>query len=174
MNHTLTILPLLITDLPELRKLSQEIWYAHYSSVLSIEQIEYMLNLMYEAEVITHEINCQAILYNKAIANQLQNQPMVGYLSYGLETTEENTYLKLHKCYLLPALHGYGYGQFLLSHVWEQAKYMNVHKIVLNVNKKNDKAIKAYSRFGFKIISSEIKHIGNGFVMDDYIMAYEY
>ena len=50
---------------------------------------------------------------------------------------------------------------------------MNLKQIIINVNKKNEKAIKAYSRFGFRIIDSHIKDFGNGFVFDDYIMGYE-
>jgi ribosomal protein S18 acetylase RimI-like enzyme len=50
---------------------------------------------------------------------------------------------------------------------------MKFKQIVLNVNKRNEKAIKAYTRFGFEIIESKIIDFGNGFVMDDYIMGYD-
>ncbi|MFN6325307.1 MAG: GNAT family N-acetyltransferase, partial [Aphanizomenon sp.] len=103
----------------------------------------------------------------------LHNSKLVGYLSYGSETRDNISYLKLHKCYLLPSLHGFGYGQKMLFHVYQKARIMNLKQIILNVNKKNEKAIKAYSRFGFRIIDSHIKDFGNGFILDDYIMSYE-
>jgi RimJ/RimL family protein N-acetyltransferase len=50
---------------------------------------------------------------------------------------------------------------------------MKLKKIILNVNKRNEKGIKAYSRFGFRIIDSQVIDFGNGFVLDDYIMGYD-
>ncbi|MFM2062322.1 MAG: hypothetical protein RLZZ507_1992 [Cyanobacteriota bacterium] len=160
---------LLDTDFEELRKVSQEIWYAHYSQIISIEQIEYMLDKMYGIGVIEKEIYQLGIFYDKVV----KDNQMVGYLSYGAEIKDNINCLKLHKCYLLPALHGFGYGQIMLSHVCQKAKEMNLQKIILNVNKRNEKGIKAYTRFGFEIIESKVIDFGGGFVMDDYIMGYE-
>jgi RimJ/RimL family protein N-acetyltransferase len=50
---------------------------------------------------------------------------------------------------------------------------MTLKKIILNVNKRNEKGIKAYSRFGFRIIDSQVIDFGNAFVLDDYIMGYD-
>jgi RimJ/RimL family protein N-acetyltransferase len=61
----------------------------------------------------------------------------------------------------------------MLFHVCQKAQSMNLKQIILNVNKRNEKGIKAYSRFGFKIIDSQIKDFGSGFVLDDYIMGYD-
>ncbi|MGM3304564.1 GNAT family N-acetyltransferase [Anabaena sp. WFMT] len=168
-NSLIGIEKLLDTDLEELRKVSLDIWYSHYSQIISIEQIDYMLNLMYGVGVIENEILNQGIFYDKV----LKDNQFVGYLSYGSETKNNITYLKLHKCYLLSFLHGLGYGQIMLSHVCKKAQEMNLKQIILNVNKRNEKGIKAYTKFGFKIIASEIKNFGNGFVMNDYIMGYD-
>jgi ribosomal protein S18 acetylase RimI-like enzyme len=168
-NSLIKIEKLLDIDLDQLRKISSDIWYAHYPQILSIEQIEYMLNRMYGAGIIENEVSNKGIFYDKV----LKDNQFVGYLSYGAETQNNLTYLKLHKCYLSPSLHGLGYGQIMLSHVCKQAEKMNLKQIILNVNKRNEKAIKAYSRFGFNIIASEINDFGNGFVMDDYVMGYE-
>jgi hypothetical protein len=46
-----------------------------------------------------------------------------------------------------------------------------VTELVLNVNKRNEVAIAAYSRHGFTIRESVKNDIGGGFVMDDYVMA---
>jgi diamine N-acetyltransferase len=166
---SMTITKLLDSDLEALRKISQEIWYSHYSSILSHEQIEYMLTKMYGTGVIENEIYEQGIFYDKV----LHNSELVGYLSYSSEIIDNISYLKLHKCYLLTSLHGCGYGQKMLFHVCQKAQKMNLKQILLNVNKRNKKGIKAYSRFGFRIIDSQVKDFGNGFVLDDYIMGYE-
>jgi diamine N-acetyltransferase len=165
---TITITKLLNYDLEELRKVSEKIWYTHYSTIISNEQIEYMLRKMYGTGIIENEIYNQGIFYDKV----LHNSELVGYLSYGSEIIDNTSYLKLHKCYLLTSLHGFGYGQKMLFHVYKKAQEMNLKQIILNVNKRNEKGIKAYSRFGFTIIDSQVKDFGNGFVLDDYIMSY--
>lgn len=170
MNDSLiTINKLLDADLEALRKVSREIWFTHYPTILSHEQIEYMLDKMYGIGVIENEIYNQGIFYDQV----LYNSKLVGYLSYGSEIMNNISCLKLHKCYLLPSLHGFGYGQKMLFHIYQKAREMKLKKIILNVNKRNEKGIKAYSRFGFEIIDSQVKDFGNGFVLDDYIMGYE-
>ena len=168
-DSSITITKLLDSDLEELRKVSQEIWYSHYSSILSTEQIEYMLTKMYGTGVIEDEIYNRGIFYDQV----LHNSKLVGYLSYSSEIIDNISYLKLHKCYLLPSLHGFGYGQKMLFHIYQKAQAMNLKQIILNVNKRNEKGIKAYSRFGFRIIDSQVIDFGSGFVLDDYIMGYE-
>ena len=42
---------------------------------------------------------------------------------------------------------------------------------MLSVNKRNAKAIAAYQKNGFGITESVVTDIGNGFVMDDFIMV---
>lgn len=165
---SLTIEKLIDTDIDVLRRLAQKIWYAHYSTILSNEQIEYMLGIMYGIEVIEREIHDEGILYDKV----LQSSELVGFLSYGREAKENSNRMKLHKCYLSPALHGVGYGQIMLAHISNEGRKMGFSEVVLNVNKQNAKAIKAYQKFGFKIIGAEINDIGRGFVMDDYVMGY--
>jgi ribosomal protein S18 acetylase RimI-like enzyme len=128
-----------------------------------------MLDKMYGIGVIENEIYNQGIFYDQV----LYNSKLVGYVSYGSEIMDNISYLKLYKCYLLPSLHGFGYGQKMLFHIYQKAQAMKLEKIILNVNKRNQKGIKAYSRFGFEIIDSQVKDFGNGFVLDDYIMGYE-
>ena len=43
--------------------------------------------------------------------------------------------------------------------------------LVLNVNKRNAQAIRAYERSGFTAREAVVVDIGGGFVMDDYVMA---
>ena len=56
--------------------------------------------------------------------------------------------------------------------VFEKIKDFGFDKIQLTVNKYNKNTIDAYLKYGFKIIDSVVSDIGNGFVMDDYIMEY--
>src|ERR1035438_5613267 len=59
--------------------------------------------------------------------------------------------MKLHKCYLLPALHGRGLGSRLLQHCEAEARRLGARRLILAVNKHNTKAIAAYQRNGFTV-----------------------
>ena len=69
--------------------------------------------------------------------------------------------------------HGTGIGARALAEVERLAREKGAHRLVLNVNKHNDKAIKAYQRAGWTVAEVVVVDIGNGFVMDDYVMAKE-
>ena len=167
-TSSLMIEKLLDTDVDHLRSIAREIWYGHYPAILSTEQIEYMLDMMYGPGVIEREMHHEGIFYDKV----LKGGELVGFISYGPEGKENSTRMKLHKCYLSPSLHGFGYGQMMLAHACNKAREMSFSEVILNVNKNNKKAIGAYQKFGFRIIGSETNEIGRGFVMDDYVMEY--
>ncbi len=80
---------------------------------------------------------------------------------------------KLHKLYLLPELHGRGLGSLLLQHVEREVRAGAGRRLILYVNRRNTKAITAYKRNGFAVTESVVTDIGNGFVMDDYVMTKE-
>ena len=50
---------------------------------------------------------------------------------------------------------------------------INCKSISLTVNKYNTDSIKAYEKMGFEKIDSVVMDIGNGYVMDDYVMKKE-
>lgn len=77
---------------------------------------------------------------------------------------------KLHKIYLLGDYQGQGLGSQLLNHVIRRSAEAGYRYLRLNVNKENVKAQKAYLRNGFNIVEAVKIDIGNGFVMDDYVM----
>lgn len=42
--------------------------------------------------------------------------------------------------------------------------------MILAVNKRNDKAIGSYKKYGFVVRETVVDDIGRGFVMDDFVM----
>ncbi|MBR2364922.1 MAG: GNAT family N-acetyltransferase, partial [Lentisphaeria bacterium] len=92
-----------------------------------------------------------------------------GYISFSPYHEEPGT-AKLHKVYLQSAFHGYGIGQKMLSYAFERCRKLGFSSVILAVNKQNLKAQKAYERAGFILEKAVCNDIGNGFVMDDYIM----
>jgi diamine N-acetyltransferase len=151
-------------DIALLQTLARAIWRAHFPGIISVEQIEYMLDRMYATEVIAKEIHagtCWELIRD--------GEEAVGFLSYSHDPTAAR--LKLHKLYLQVERHGQGLGRASLNHVMEIAAPLGAQEVSLFVNKKNQKAIRVYERAGFAIAESVINEFGGGFVMDDYRMT---
>lgn len=161
------ILPVTEEHLPALAELAGVIWRQHYPGIISRAQIEYMLGRMYSLETLRMEL-CEKQIH---FVRLLVGERFVGFASFGPQP--EPGVMKLHKCYLLPEMHGHGYGSLLLQHCEQEAGRLGAHRLLLAVNKQNTKAIAAYQRNGFAIAESVVTDFGSGFVMDDYIMAKE-
>jgi ribosomal protein S18 acetylase RimI-like enzyme len=159
---TAVIVPAGRDDLPAIARLAGIIWRAHYPGIISAEQIDYMLGWMYNREALEKELIGGTSFDQLFVGKQL-----IGFGSYGKETETE---MKLHKLYVDPAWQRRGFGRRLLAHVEEAARGRGFSKLVLGVNKRNEKAIAAYHKHGYSIRESIVTRIGGGFVMDDFIM----
>ena len=151
-------------EIPLLQSLAREIWRAHFPGIISVEQIEYMLDRMYATEIIDREMRagaCWELIREGAEA--------VGFLSYSHDPGVAR--LKLHKLYVRVDRHGQGVGRASLNHVMDIAAALGAREVSLYVNKSNHKAIRAYQRSGFAIAESVVNEFGGGFVMDDYRMT---
>lgn len=159
----ITFSPLKIADIDQLIDVAQRSWRAHYPGIITVEQIDYMLELGYNRAVIMKEMTEEGITW----LSILDGETIIGLIStgpYGAGT------IKLHKLYVLPEYHGKGIGAMALARVEQVARNAGARKIVLNVNKRNAKAIRAYERSGWRISEEVVNDIGNGHVMDDFVM----
>lgn len=161
------IVPACEEHLPALAELAGVIWRQHYPGIISPAQIEYMLAKMYSLETLRTQIQLESIRFERLLVNDR----FIGFAAYG--PTPEPGVMKLHKCYLLPEMHGRGLGSILLQHVLREVRQLGAQRLILAVNKHNTKAVAAYRRNGFAVIESVITDFGSGFVMDDFIMATE-
>lgn len=157
------IRPATEADIPLLRDLAQRIWRECYPGIITPEQIEFMLGWMYSEEEIRRQL---AAKIPWEIAEQ--DGIAIGYLSYQLEP---DCRVKISKLYVLPAQQRRGHGQQLLAHIGEQARKLGASEVWLQVNKRNERALGAYLKAGFHIAKEAVFDIGNGFVMDDYLLA---
>jgi RimJ/RimL family protein N-acetyltransferase len=153
------------SDILLIQQLAHTIWHSHYPGIITVEQIEYMLKEMYSSNCILNEMadgHIWVLLF-------LDDQP-IGFVSYYFE--KDNRKVKLSKLYILQSFHGLGYGQEALDFAKRCAKELKALDLYLTVNKQNKKAIDAYKKAGFYIEKSVINDVGNGYIMDDYIMTY--
>lgn len=154
-------------DIPLISQLAASIWRDCYPGIITNAQIEYMLARMYSLETLQDEMHAQQIHYELLFAET----DAVGFASYG--PAKQTGVFKLHKLYLRLDWRGRGLGSMLLQYCEREALKLGARKLVLNVNKRNLKAIRAYGRNGFRIEDSVVADIGGGFVMDDFVMGKE-
>lgn len=160
-----TIAPLMEADIPTLIALARDIWHQHYPSIISVEQIEYMLAQRYTPEVIRSQLRSGRAWWDKLLVDG----EMVAFSA--CEQGEHEGELKLDKLYVRTDLQRSGYGSRLLRNAEQRARALGCRRLYLQVNRHNRGAIEAYLRNGF-VISREAKFdIGHGFIMDDYVMS---
>jgi ribosomal protein S18 acetylase RimI-like enzyme len=149
------------SDFECIAQLADTIWREHYISIISLEQIEYMLINFNSASAIEAQIKQGALFFYITF-----NDIPVGYVAVKKETD----FLFLSKIYVLSTYRGKKIGKAALQHVVDMANSFKLNTIKLNVNKFNTNSIMAYEKLGFIKIKSIITDIGNGFIMDDYQM----
>jgi GNAT superfamily N-acetyltransferase len=120
-----------------------------------------MLAMMYGTEVLMKQINSQIAFY-LAVEEDL----VIGY--FAMEITEPSK-MKLHKIYLDPDQKSKGAGTKIIEFIKDVAFKAGVRQIELNVNKFNS-AVQFYEKIGFFRAKEMVLDIGNGYVMDDYVM----
>ncbi|MEQ1861656.1 MAG: GNAT family N-acetyltransferase [Chthoniobacteraceae bacterium] len=148
-------------DVPLLRDLAERIWRAYYPVIIGAEQVEYMLARMYSAETILREMN-DGVVWELATLDA----ETIGFLS-----VTPDAHAKLNKLYLLPELHGRGLGAAMIEHACVVATEHGATELWLQVNKRNERALRAYERAGFRRVKEAVFDIGGEFVMDDYVLA---
>ncbi|HEX8009892.1 MAG TPA: GNAT family N-acetyltransferase [Casimicrobiaceae bacterium] len=152
-------------DLAAVAELASVIWRKHYPGIITDEQIEYMLALGYSLDALRRFlVEAGAGLLLAHVRDRL-----AGFAAY--YRPDDPGELKLDKLYVHQGYHGQGIGSRLIARVEAAAIEQGRRTLILNVNKHNTKAIRAYEKNGFAIRESVCVDIGGGFVMDDYIMA---
>ncbi|GAB3805810.1 GNAT family N-acetyltransferase [Spirosoma humi] len=153
-------------DLPIIRAIAYQTWPATFGEILSPAQIDYMLNMMYSPDALTTQIRDKNHVF--LLAQDEDSQEHLGFISYEFDYKNQSK-TKIHKLYLLPASQGKGVGRLLIDKVATLAIDQANSSLSLNVNKYN-KAIQFYERMGFTTVDTETIDIGEGFLMEDYIM----
>jgi len=152
-----------INDVEIIRTLAEEIWYDAYLSILTKEQLDYMLTEIYSTEKLTDQIenNLQTFLL------VIEDEQTVAFAAYSPREENADIY-KLHKLYCLPSTQGKGYGRVLINEVSNKVLEAGKTILELNVNRYN-KAKSFYEKMGFTVAYEEDIAIGPYF-MNDFVM----
>ena len=151
-------------DAEVIRDLSYRIWPRVYASMISLEQMDYMLEWMYNTDTLRRQMQDEGVRFLI-----LSTDRPIGFAGFGPSSDRR---FKLHKLYVDPDHHGQGLGQLLMNHVWAMLP-KDCTGVELQVNKANP-AKEFYQRLGFIIEKEAVFAIGHGYVMDDYIMFKAY
>ena len=150
------------TDFAAIRAVVHEVWPIAYREMITPDQISYMLEWMYSDESLHKQMKeegCVFLVYE-------EGNIIRGFASFS-ET--ENTLFKLHKLYVYSTMQGKGIGKALLNDVKKRSAALGAKAIELQVNKKNV-AQHFYTKQGFTLDRELVLDIGEGFVMDDFVM----
>lgn len=148
-------------DFDLIESLAHEIWHEHYPDIIGLEQVEYMLK-KFQTSAHMQEQLAEGYAYFLIYRDQLP----AGYIAY--QAREDHLFLS--KLYLLQKFRGQKIGKESLAFIEEQAKKLQLYKVRLTVNKENLISVKAYESAGFVNYGVAVTDIGEGFVMDDYLM----
>lgn len=156
--------PVAEADFETLARLGETIWRSHYASIISMAQIDYMLSGRYTPDQLRAYLDADDRWLELL---RLDGRP-VGYCSYALSATPGE--MKLEQLYLQEECRGKGLGGLMLRHVEARARERGCRVLMLTVNKQNAGSIAVYRKSGFRVREEAVFDIGNGFVMDDYVM----
>jgi ribosomal protein S18 acetylase RimI-like enzyme len=143
---------------------ADDIWRQHYTPIIGEAQVDYMLEKFLSPEALVEQINAgyEYFLFS-------YDYTFAGFA--GIH--EEDNKLFLSKLYVHEDFRGKGIGSYMFQKFIEICKLRNLKTIWLTCNRNNTESLAVYEHLGFKKVREEVADIGNGFVMDDYIMEYE-
>ncbi len=157
------LIPATYKDSETISELAKLIWNQHYPAIISRRQIDYMLALMYSKTSLSEQMNEKGHLF--FFVSEAGNN--LGFISVNKQN--ENDWF-LNKFYIDQTRASKGLG----SKAFEELKRLiQPSKITLTVNRQNFKSINFYFKLGFKIEQVADFDIGEGYVMNDFVMVWK-
>lgn len=160
----LTLVRATHADLPAVQALAHTVWRAHYPGIISHAQIDYMLARSYTLPALARFVDDPRAGLELVRAGA----EVVGFAAW--YCTDDPADVKLDRLYVLPSWQRGGVGGRLIARVATLSRTHGASRLILNVNKDNVQAQNAYRRHGFEVCEAVVVDIGNGYVMDDYVM----
>jgi GNAT superfamily N-acetyltransferase len=156
------VAPLTASDIDPVCRLARTIWQNTYPALISQAQIDFMLANRYAPAALQAQLDNPLHAWRVAwIADQI-----TGFAHAILDGTS----CKLDKLYVQPDSQRQGIGSTLFAVIRDWARQHAARRLWLQVNRGNTSAIAAYQKYGFHIVEARVFDIGNGFVMDDFVM----
>lgn len=164
-------------DQEQLADLAGSIWREYWPTIIGEAQTEYMVANFQSLEAIRRDMALDEEPYEywfissnaaDARGGAPRMQHIVGYTGGHVEAATNRFFIS--KIYLLSEERGRGYASRVVDFYEELCRERGLGAMYLTVNKYNELGIRAYKGRGFQVIDSVETDIGEGFIMDDYIM----
>lgn len=173
-------LPVRECDQNLLADLAYEIWNEYWPQHIGQAQTDYMIKRFQSLEAIQEQMAHDAYEYWFVTVDEADSdspwtapdgRPIVGFTGGHVEP-ETNRFF-ISKIYLLAAERGKHYASKVVQFYVDLCETRGLRAMYLTVNKGNELGIRAYKGKGFTVIEEAETPIGEGFIMDDYIMEKE-
>ena len=151
--------------IPVIHSLAHQIWPKTFAEILSAEQLDYMLDMMYSHQSLQNQIEIEKHIFIIAF----EDKKPIGFAAYYPKDKTSHSLYKLDKIYVLPDQHGKGIGKKLIEYIISIIRPMGASILELNVNRSNN-AVTFYQKLGFTTTSEVDLPIGQGYFMNDYVM----
>lgn len=151
-------------ELNVIQSIAERTWPVTYGGILSNGQLAYMLEMMYSVEALDRNLEegVQFILAE-------EDGEYFGFGGFEHQYNGQNR-THVHKIYVLPQAQGRNIGRLLMAFMEQSAIDNGSEQLTLNVNRHNQ-AFHFYEKLGFGILESVDIAIGNGYLMEDYVMG---
>lgn len=151
-------------QLKELADFAKSIWNEYFPSLITQDQIDYMLDKFQSYPAMYEQVK-----HNQYHYYLVKNgDEKIGYI--GLQNQPDRLFLS--KFYLKKDARGHHYASDMFEFVKQKADEYCYQAIYLTCNKGNKHSLDVYEKFGFQWIDSDETDIGEGYIMDDYIYEY--
>jgi ribosomal protein S18 acetylase RimI-like enzyme len=153
-----------IQDIPLIHELAKEVFFATYEPLQPKEKVAHLFSLMYNIPALTEQMERK----NHVFLLCKDESGYLGYASYEFNYKGTNK-TKIHKIYVMPAAQGKGVGKEMINAIAAISQQNKIPTLLLDVYRHNP-AIQFYEKLGFKNVGEQVTDVGNGFVMDDFLM----
>ena len=150
----------------KLEPFAAEIWRSHYTTIIGADQVSYMLEKYQSAAVMLQQQKDGVRYFWIKVGAE-----NVGYLAFKID--QNRSVLFVSKLYVHQRFRSLGIGHKSIDFLKETASANQTQHLELTVNKDNLGSIAFYAKMGFEVVSEKCVSIGNGFVMDDYLMRFD-
>ena len=147
-----------------IKDIAYKTWPDTYGAILSKQQLDYMLDLFYSEKALQQNASEKGHQFFLAKEHGLP----LAFVAIEHDYQQKNA-TRIHKIYILPETQGKGIGKLLIEKAEALAVDAKSERLSLNVNRHNAAQF-FYKKLGFEIVGEEDIAIGNGYLMEDYIM----
>lgn len=164
MNKNQFVLATTDSEFLNIATLAEEIWNQHFVPIIGQAQVDYMLDKFQSYHAIKKQIEKEGYEYYQLYSSHT----LVGYV--GIHPEENSLFLS--KLYVKKDFRGQHLATEALKFLVGLCRERGLGSIWLTCNKDNRNTLAIYNHLGFQITNEQVADIGNGFVMDDYILTY--